>query len=42
MQWLHDALTREDDPVSAFLLRLITANALVWLTVHGSRAWMGR
>ncbi len=42
MQWLHDALTREDDPVSAFLLRLITANVLVWLTVHGTKGWMGR
>ena len=42
MQWLHDQLLREDDPVSGFLWRLIAAGGFVWLTVHGTRGWMGR
>ncbi len=36
MQWLHDQMMREDDPVSVFLVRLILGLALVWLTAHGT------
>jgi len=39
---LQTAMLREDDPVSVFLVRLMAASALVWLTVHGTRGWMGR
>jgi hypothetical protein len=45
LQWLLNLIYREmmrkDDRVSRGLLGFMGTTALVWLTVHGTRGWMG-